>query len=287
MGETALEIDENEAEDQDVIVEEDQTEGEASLDDDGNPIQEAESSEVDIVLDEDEGSQLDKQLNIDRIVRKRVSRLNTKHDKHTAELEQNSQFKDQKIQLLELALDQKNQSQELEQPDPTEFDDGANDPKYVKALQTYNQSYMDQQVKVATADLVVPQSDTGPDVALEAAQTRHYKDAQTLGIKDYDETEDKAINILGKEAVNQFILNSNKSHLVLYHLGKNLDLAEEIAELIKTLPVKATLQFGALGERLKVKPRRRTQTAPDPDEELQGGSSASAGKRGPKGATYS
>ncbi len=280
MGETALELDEND--EQEVIVEE-PDEGEALLDDDGNPIQKAESTEVEIVLDGDDGSQ-PAQQNIDRIVRKRVNRLNTK----IARVEEDSQFKDEKIKLLELALEQqKNQPVELKQPDPTKFDDGAEDPKYVEALQTYNQSYLDDQIKQATAKLPVPQSEPGPDVELERSLKRHVEKSLTLGIKDFDETEDKAIEILGEDTVNQLIQNSDKSHITLYYLGKNPDKAEEIADLIKTNPIKATLQLGVLEERLKIKPLGQTQQAPDPDEELQGGSSGSAGKRGPKGATYS
>lgn len=289
MGETAVELAESETEEHDVIVEDDPTEdeGEASLDEDGEPINKAESSEVEIVLDEGEDSQPDKQLNIDRIVRKRVSRLNTINAK-TAE---DSQHKDEEIKILRLALEHKNQPVELVQPNPTDFDDGANDPKYVEALQTFNKSYLEEQVTKATAQIVVPQSEPGPDLELERAQTRHYKDADTLGIKDYDEVEARAIEILGKKNVNLFIKNSDKSHIVLYHLGvpKNQDLAEEFAAFFTKdgNPFKGLLQLGALGERLKVKPRRRTQTAPDPDEELRGGSSGSSGKRGPKGATYS
>lgn len=281
MGDTALEAGEN-TDEIEVIVEETEEDSEISLDEDGEPIQKPEDTEVEIVLS-DEDSQPDKQQNIDRIVRKRVNRLNTK----IAKVEEDSTFKDEKIKLLELALEQqKSPPQELKQPDYRDFDDGTDDSKYVEALQTFQKGYLDSQIQQAMAKLVPQQIEPRTNVDLERSQTRHYNNAQTLGIKDFEETEDKAIEILGKDTVNQFIQNSEKSHIVLYYLGKNPDKAEELAELINTNPVKGTLQLGALEEKLKVKPRGKTQQAPDPDTEIQGSSSGTAGKRGPKGATF-
>lgn len=207
--------------------------------------------------------------------KKRIDKLNAKITASTEEASQASvalALEQEKTKLLEMALAQKNEADNLKPPDPDDFDDGAIDPKYVSRLHEYNQGLIASEVKKQTASISVQQSEPATDTALLSKQTKHYEAAADLGAKDYAEVEDAAIDILGKEIVNQLIKASDSSHLILYYLGKNPDEAEEIAELVKTDPVKATLQLGRLEAELKVKPKANDEPTPDPDEELVGGS---------------
>lgn len=238
-----------------------------SGDEDGEEAEVATENEV--FLEGDEGSQPDKQIGI----KKRINKLNAKRDEavaETTEAERKLAISEEQNKLLRMAVEQ-NQAVAPTPPDPKDFDDGVKDPKYVQAFNEYNEPLIDAAVQRRTSHLAQVK-DEGVDPNLVKMQTKHYERADELAIKDFEEVEDKAISILGKETVNGLVQNSTNSHLVLYYLGKNPDKAEAYAELIKTNPVKAILDLGALGTNLSVGPKHKTEPTPDPDEELQGGS---------------
>ena len=228
--------------------------------------------EVEIVLDGEEGSQpKDRHLG----VRKRINKLNARVEAANESASQTAQAlaaERNKNQVLELALAQaKEQQAHGTMPNPDDFDDGAADANYRKALQDYNQTIIAAEVAKQTANTTTA---TTPDTSgeLRRVQTRHYEEAGKLGVKDYGEIEDKAIDSLGRDAVNWIIAQSDKSHLILYHLGKNPDKADNLAGLIDTNLAKAIMEIGKLEDKVKVKPMSATQSAPDPDDEIKGGS---------------
>jgi len=234
-----------------------------------------ELQEVEVVLAGDDGSQPDKQHGI----RKRINKLNNRlaqAEGKTTNAEHELTLEKERSKLLQLALDQKAPIEVATPPDPADFDDGARDPKYVKALNAYNQPIIAAEVQKQTANLAPAQVNT-VDRDLERKQTKHYERANVLGAKDFEETEDKAIERLGNDTVNQLIRNFDKSELILYYLGKNPGKAEEIAQLIKTNPIMGVAELGRMEARLSAKPKSTTEPTPDPDEELSGGSPA-AGK---------
>ena len=249
------------------------TEPETPIVEDGEPGEDGEqqeATEFEVVLDGADGSQPDTQ----RGIRKRINKLNNK----VADAQDQASHADEalavereKNKLLQLALEQSHQAEVPLPPDPSDYDDGARDPNYIRSLNEYNQPMIAAEVHRQTANLAPVQVET-IDPSLVKRQTKHYERASELGAKDFDEVEDKAISILGNEVVNHLINNSDESHLVLYYLGKNPGQAEEIAGLIKTNPVKATLQLGQLSAKLSVKPRANSEPTPDPDDELKGGS---------------
>ncbi len=231
--------------------------------------------ELEVVRSGEDGSQPDAQHGI----RKRVNKLNAKvakADATASDAENRLTIEQEKNKLLTMALEQKTPAELPMPPDPADYDEGVRDPKYAQALDQYNQPLIAAEVQRQTANLTPVQTET-IDPILERNQTKHYERADKLGAKDFEETEEAAIAILGKDTVNHFINNSEKSELVLYYLGKNPGRAEEIASLVKSNPVKAMLQLGRLEAELSVKPRGNSESTPDPDEELSGGS-PSAGK---------
>ena len=242
------------------------------LDENGEEVVVEAAIENEIVLVGDEGSRPEKQTGF----QKRVNKLNARNEesvKTASDAETRATIAEERSKLLQMALDQrKDEGKANVPPDPNDFDDGVNDPGYTKKLNAYNQPLIDAAVQRSTSQI---SQQTQNDVAnsnLEKMQTKHYERADELKMKDYEETEDKAISILGKDTANALIGVSDNSHLVLYHLGKNLELAEYFAELIKTNPLKATLELGALAGNMKVQRKGKTEPTPDPDEELQGGS---------------
>lgn len=265
-----------ENENQDAIELDDDASGVATSEEDGQEKrQEPDGSEVEIVREGDTGSQPDeKNLGI----RKRINKLNAKVDaaNHTSD-EANAELarSREENRLLRLSLEQTQQrGDELEAPDPLKFDEGLYDPKYVQAMTDHQEKMIQKAVQKQVATL--PQNDVVQfDAALFEMQEKHYTRAEELGVKDYSETEDKAIATLGKVLVNEVIRATDRSEYILYYLGKNPDEAQRIKELVESDPIKGTLALGRLDAELKAKPKTKSSvTTPDPDEELEGGSPA-------------
>ena len=109
---------------------------------------------------------------------------------------------------------------------------------------------------------------------LRMHQEAHYKNAYELEVKDFDETEDKALEILGLEAANAIISNFNKdSHLLMYFFGKDQNKAdaEHFKSLWETNKILAVAEIGGILSEMKVSPKTVT-TSTEPDEEIVGGS---------------
>ncbi len=193
----------------------------------------------------------------------------------------------QRNELLQLALDQKNATPATPSgpPDPFDYDDGAKDAKYVEALHEYNRGFFKSEMARHTEAQPKP-VDTR---ARDARQTAHYEAADKLGVKDYAETEDKTIAILGRDTVVEIIGALDKSPEYMYYLGKNPDKAEYFADLLKRHPVKGILEIGDFARDLQKLRKSKRNAAPDPDDELEGSSVSRNSKstRGPAGATFS
>lgn len=297
MGDTAIHAGEDD--DLEVELQDDDTQdvekpgdSEPGEDADGEE-SEAESQEVDIVLPQDDGSQPDQEL-IDRVISKKVKKLNRRKKEDDRELEQTRSdlaISEEKRKLQDIRIAQLSEAEAPKLPDPDDFDDGTLDPKYQTRVEAYHEHRAEAAAK-KFAPKPVQDDEPRQDPELKRRQTAHYVKADKLGLKNYEEVEADAIEILGKDIVNEVIIGgSDNSHVIMYYLGKNPAIAEDITDLMKSDPVKGVLRIGALGDKLKIVPSKVNKNpAPDPDDELEGRSpSRSKGyaKRGPKGATYS
>lgn len=233
-----------------------------------------EPEDVEITIEES-GSRPEKVATQDSVNRL-VGRL-TKAKAATRDVEVEAERLRQENELLQLALQQKRE--EVQLPNPADFDEGVSDPKYVEATGAYIESVAERARQAPTP---VPTSDPN----LEQARRAHAERAVALGVKDYSAVQDAAIETLGGQVVNEIIKASDQSELVLYFYGKNAEKAEAMRNLIETNPVKAAIEIGRLSAGLTVKSKAKTQSAPDPDEEPQGSSPSGNPRRGPKGATF-
>lgn len=277
-------------EDEDAIVDDEQVD-DPTENEDADPLAdgeaeeneaEKEAEEFEVVRQTDAGSQPDRQHGI----RKRINKLNAKvaaaEDSTTQvnlELEKVKAIN----QVQALALEQ--QKDKLVPPDPVDFDDGVQDARYIQALQAFTQPAIEAAVNKHAATLQVSQPEP-VDPNIERAQINHYERADDLKVKDFDDTENKAIAIIGNDVAKHIIQSSDNSHFVMYYLGKHPGEAENIKALIDSDPIKGVLAIGRLEAELSVKPKAKREPAPNPDDELSG-SAPSNRKRGPKGATYS
>lgn len=213
-------------------------------------------------------------------IRKRINKLNAQKAEANGRADtanhENAVLKEQ-LKIQAIALQQARDSQSaLKQPDPAQFEEGANDPKYQEQLSSFNQEVMQREVKkqVSASTKTVEDSSSVnyQSQELEKQQVKHYERAAEIGAKDYSDTEDKAIEILGTENVNHIINNFPDSQFLLYYLGKNPHEAERIMGLIDTAPILGAAELGRLSSELKVK--TKSTTTPNPDEEIQGGEPA-------------
>lgn len=227
--------------------------------------------EVEIVLDGDDGSQPKHKTNLG--VHRRIKNLNAKVDaakEARTQAEEELALERERSRMWRLAAEGKSQQPELpEPPDPFDFD-GAKDPAYRQAYADYTQKIVDNTLAKQKASQPKPEPQV--DTALLQKQEAHYERAAKLGVKDYEQAEDVALDVLGKDIVNHIIASSRKSSELLYYLGKNSGKAEEIKELLSSpkTTVKGVLEIGRLEARLKPQPKAKTNPLPDPDEELEG-----------------
>ena len=242
--------------------------------------QSSESTEdaiVDVVLEGD-GSQ-PKAQNFG--VRKRINKLNARNreaEDRAAARDRELQIEREKVKLLELSNEQlRTQTTPTAAiPDPDDYDDGVADPRYQSAHRAYTDAAVAAAIQNQTP---APQTQTqvrpAPSEAVERKQTQHYERAAELKVTDYEDAEDAAVEIIGNNTASQLISVSDKSHMILYYLGKNPREAENFAALVESNPTEAAVHVGRLEERLKIQPRAGRKPPPEPDEQLAGGSSAS------------
>lgn len=231
---------------------------------------ETDSQEVEIVLRGEEGTQ-PKELDIDAIVRRRVYRAKKQVNAVQGELSETAQklvVAEERIKMMQMSEDyQKAQSEIAKPPDPNDFDDGAQDAKYIAAQSDHQDKRIEAAVKKQTAHLT---SQPAIDGDLERKRTNHYRRSVELGAKNFEEMEDKAIGILGQANADEIVKRSSKSAEILYYLGKHPDEAKELAELSNSDAWAAVSMIGRLEADLQVKRPAKANQAPNPDEELEG-----------------
>lgn len=233
-----------------------------------------EPAEVEIVLDGDTQPK-----EAPRGFLKRINKLNGKvadAKAQTSEVQEKSNLQAEEIKVLRMALEQgqnASNQQPLEMPNPDDFDGGTYDPDYTAKVNEYTgkkiQAEVQKGVAEATKQTNVSYQQAAQSQELEKAQKKHIERSIKLGVKDYEEKEDIAIAILGKESINHLIQNVDKSELLFYYFGDKPHIAEKYAAMLIKQPIRALTEIGGLVERIKVKPK--TETNPDPDTELEGG----------------
>jgi hypothetical protein len=206
--------------------------------------------------------------------------------------ERNEILEDQnKVQKMRIEqLEGQPKTEPLKRPDVIDFD-GAYDPEYQKAVDDYQDQRQDARLNKRFAEQTQHSTVTNDQTALaqklQQKQLAHVERASKLKVKDYEETEDVAISILGSDKVNHIIMAlPEKSELLLYYLGKNSDVAQKYSDMLETETVRALMELGGILSEIKVKSVSK-KSLKDPDEDLEGGNLPTGKKkRGPVGATF-
>jgi hypothetical protein len=182
-----------------------------------------------------------------------------------------SEMLEEENKLLRL---QAQQGKPATRPNENDFD---TNKEYLAALDEYDDNRIsviaaDRAAKIIQANQV--HTDTvNQDEKLRSKISKHYERADALKIANFEELEDKAIDILGNDFSKILMANTEKSHLIMAHLGINTGKAEELSELVKKDPVAALVQAVEVGNTLSTKPKG--STAPDPETTVESGGGVS------------
>lgn len=234
------------------------------------------ADEVELVV---EGDTHPKKNETPRGFLKRINKLNGKVDtakQETAAEKEKREFLEDENRVLKVALERARGGQKTEAPtlpNPDDYDGGPSDQEYIDAVIAYQDKVTEAKVAAgiqqAQQQATVTSAQEAAAQKLEKLQAAHYERAAKLKVKDYEATEDKAIEIFGHEHVNHLVANLENSEVALYYFGKNPEVAQKYSDMLKREPIKGLIEIGRLLAKIKVKPKR--ESAPDPDIELEGG----------------
>lgn len=240
-----------------------------------------ETEEVEIVV---EGE--DKPTSVPlHALHKRLGRERKKTDAAHTEAEEAQR----KAAMLEeenklLRLQQAQLAQSTKKPNEDDFE---TDAEYEAAKEKYDNERIERIAKEQAAQII---QDNQTKTAQSASEgnlnqliDKHYERSAELNVPDYSETETVAADMLGDDIAKQIVANTDNSHLLMYHLGKNPEKAESLKALIENNPMKGVMEIGRLAGSLKVKPK--TKIAPDPETIVDSGLS-SQGETGSNGVRF-
>lgn len=214
--------------------------------------------------------------------RRQVRRLLNKTDKLTNELQQsNSQIQNLQNQI--------NQMQGVQQPPQASPQVGEKMPlltdfyndeaQHATAMQAWYQRQIDTTVNTRMTQFSQETNAQQQQVLSQQKQQDHYQAADSLQVSDYEEAEETAIKLLGNPLANEIVNRAENSATVLYHFGKNPQVAIDFANLAKHDAVGAAVKLGQLSGSLKVRPKMNGGRA-NPETKIEGSAATKAPNAG-------
>lgn len=192
-------------------------------------------------------------------------RLSKKNDQNAA-LQAQINAKDEELKLFRMA---QSQTESLTEPNEDEL----SDDEYKVAKKAYDRQMMEEIAGTKAQELFKAAQQQTTQVnqtqQQEASFSDHYKRADAMNIKNFDELEGNAVDILGKDFVQGIIAKTDNSHEIIASIGASPGKAAEIAEIAKTDVVRAFLKAATF----KINPNLNVslKRAPDPDVSLSPG----------------
>lgn len=223
-----------------------------------------------VIVSEGEGEPASEKASLPGWVHDRIRRAtNRAASKAAAESSKKEQALEEEVKLLRAALSGGKDPNKA--PDENDYDTTA---EYLQAKEKYDNArvnqLLDQRLQAERQRAVMDSQTQAQKQKIHG----HYDRAEKLGMKNYAELEDKAIEILGDEFTKAIMTQSGRSELILGSLGANTAKAREIAELAKIDPVGAYTMAIEYGAGLKV--QSKTAPPPDPETQVESGGSVSS-----------
>lgn len=211
-----------------------------------------------------------------------------KNREQVTEAEARVKALEEENKLLRLAQ-QHEKDTTLTEPNEKDFELGADDPKYRAAIRHYDKELARKEAREETQALL-EQSQQNIAHANQVQQidssiTAHYERADALKVKNYDELENSATDILGEDFVKTLIASTDDSHRILASMGAAPGKTAQIAALIKTNPIKAFAEAVRFEINSALNPPS-LKTAPDPEVQVDPGAGVVSTEAGLEGVKF-
>jgi len=154
------------------------------------------------------------------------------------------------------------------QPDEDDYDDR-------KAYLQAHSEWQSRMLNDATAAQLTRQQNSHRVAAQEqqrdTALSTYAENANNLKVRDFNDTQDKAFDVLGDEFVRMLATElPEDAPMLVYWLGKNPKDAEEYRDKFMANPSKTTFALGKLAGKLTIQPRQTN--AAQPETKIEAGS---------------
>lgn len=225
-------------------------------------------AEVEIVVDgEDEPPSETVPLSTFLKTKEKLNSKLSAKDGEVSEAQSEAAMLREEVKLLASKLEAK---ETLKRPKPEDFE---TDELFEAALDAYDDQRLDQKAEKKLAEklaeaqtqVLAASQEEADDISLKA----HYKRAAEMKLPNFEELEDKAIDILGSNLTKFIIANTENSEVILAHLGTRTERARELAGKLESAPGRLAVEIGELSKSLSVKPK--TINPLDPPAEVTGG----------------
>lgn len=175
----------------------------------------------------------------------------------------------QENELLKVRLKQLEQSRSEPAKRPALVDYDYDEDKHAEALDEYYRTLARREVEQVTQSSSQEREQSRQQeqrqAQLQDSLKSHYKRAEELGVKDFEETEDAVFDVFGDKAASELIASAgDNSHKLMYWLGKNPGRAQAIWEKLQNNPAAALIELGTLTSKLEIRNKRQPAPAPDP-----------------------
>lgn len=270
-------------ESEEVDFEEELTEEVEELEDSEQP-SEDDDEEVEIVAEgEDEPpSKPSKKNRVPRRIGKLKQQLEEK-DSNLERLEQKIAMQEEELRLIRLSGQKTNSNERPSEDDFDSLEDyRAAETKWLRdQINSAAEAKTQEQLRNYQSHNTQQRASQELDNSID----QHYDRAEKLKVSDYSETEGVAANIFGDKKSKVIIANTDRSELLMYHLGKNPVKAEKYSAMLDNpaTMVRALMELGGIANKLTAVPK--SKIAPDPETVVEGGNSSPL-QSGPKGATF-
>ncbi len=235
------------------------------------------AEEVEIVFAED-GQPPSENMIPESKMRKRIGKLNAKVEHAEAgktEAEKRVEMLEEENRLYRERLTggkpQSSQQGGLPpRPRPEQF---GSDDEFEKAFEQWNQAKLVLIARDVAAQerqrVINEQRQADIQQKAEGNLRKHFERADEANYPGYEEAEDAAIDVLGKQVAQQIMINAPDSVKTMLILGNAPEQARYYRELIERNPVKGLMELGEFVGKAAI--NRKHSDAPDPDEQFSGG----------------
>jgi hypothetical protein len=219
-------------------------------------------------------------------VARRLSRTERRIKGKNAEIEEVTAEADALREQVKLYQLRDQQAGAIVEPDEDTFE--GSDSEFKAAQRAWNQHEIErvagEKAQEIMGQVVQNTTQERQAVATDEINRAHYGRADSLKVKNYDQLEGNAVDIIGDQFAQTLIASTENAHRILASMGANPAKTAQIASLIQSDPAKAFAN--ALEFKIHPSLKSASTTVLDPETQVDPGRGVTKPERGPKGAKF-